>query len=96
MEQHASNTLYILLHPCWIDTVTRIMVYDTGYRPLYSAVPASTDGNGQLIHPFKPMHLTSTRVWLHKYMLPWFVVGIYGSRYTINITLPFATRLENC
>ena len=52
-------------------------------------------GNGQLIHPFKPMRLTSTKVWLCKYMLPWFVVGIYGSRYTINVTSPFDTHLED-
>ena len=50
--------------------------------------------DGQLIHPFKPMHLTSTKIWLHKYMLPWFMVSINGSRYTINITSPLDTCLE--
>ena len=50
-------------------------------------------GYEQLIHPFKPMCLTSTKVRLCKYMLPWFVVGIYGSRYTVNITLPLDTHL---
>ena len=52
--------------------------------------------DGQLIHPFKPTCLTSTKIRLCKYMLPWFVVGIYGSRYTVYITSPFDTRLENC
>ena len=51
-------------------------------------------GNGQLIHPFKPTRLTSTKVWLHKYMLLRFVVSIYHRRYTINITPPLDTRLE--
>ena len=51
-------------------------------------------GDGQLIHPFEPMRLTSTKVWLRKYMLPWFVVSIYGCRYTINVTPPLDTRLE--
>ena len=53
-------------------------------------------GDGQLIHPFKPTCLMSTKVWLHKYMLPRFVVGIYRSRYTINVTSPLDTRLVNC
>ena len=52
--------------------------------------------DGQLVHPFEPMHPTSTKVRLHKYMLPWFVVVIYGSRYTINITSPLDTRLVYC
>ena len=41
--------------------------------------------DGQLIHTFKPTCLMSTKVWLRKYMLPWFVVSIYGSRYTICV-----------
>ena len=53
-------------------------------------------GNGQLIHPFKPTRLTSTKLRLHKYMLPWFMVVMYGNRYTINITLPLDTRLVYC
>ena len=53
-------------------------------------------GNGQLIHPFKPTHLTSTKVWLCKYMLPRFVVGIYHGQYTVYVTPPFDTCLENC
>ena len=32
---------------------------------------------------------------LHKYMLPWFVVGINGSQYTINVTSPLDTCLED-
>ena len=28
-------------------------------------------------------------------MLPWFVVGIYGSQYAIDIAAPFDTRLED-
>ena len=51
-------------------------------------------GYGQLIHTFEPTRLMSTKVRLHKYMLPWFVVSINGSRYTVNITLPLNTRLE--
>ena len=38
----------------------------------------------------------STKVWLYKYILPWFVVSIYGSRYTINVTSPLDTCLEDC
>ena len=53
-------------------------------------------GNGQLIHPFKPTCLTSTKIWLCKYMLPCFVVGIYGRRYSINVTLPLDTCLKDC
>ena len=53
-------------------------------------------GNGQHIHPFKPMSLTSTKVRLCKYMLPWFVVGIYCGWYTIYITLSFDTHLVYC
>ena len=49
--------------------------------------------DGQLIHPFEPTRLTSTKIWLHKYMLPRFVVGVYRRRYTINVTLPLDTRL---
>ena len=50
--------------------------------------------DAQLIHPFKPTCLTSAKIWLCKYMLPWFVVSINGSRYTVNITPPLDTRLE--
>ena len=50
--------------------------------------------DGQLIHSFEPTCLTSTKVWLRKYMLPWFVVSINGSRYTVNITSPLDTHLE--
>ena len=53
-------------------------------------------GDGQLIHPFEPTCLTSTKIWLHKYMLPRFVVGIYHHRYTINVTPPLDTHLEYC
>ena len=52
--------------------------------------------NEQLIHPFKPTCLTSTKVWLCKYMLPWFLVGIHSSWYTIYVTLPLDTCLEYC
>ena len=52
--------------------------------------------NGQLIHPLKPTHLISTKVQLHKCMLPWFMVGIYGSHYTMYVTSPLATHLQNC
>ena len=50
--------------------------------------------DGQLIHTFEPTCLTSTKIWLRKDMLPRFVVSIYGSRYTIDITLPIDTCLE--
>ena len=50
--------------------------------------------DGQLIHTFEPMRLMSTKVWLRKYMLPWFMVSINGSRYTVNITSPLDTCLE--
>ena len=53
-------------------------------------------GYGQLIHRFEPTCLTSTKIWLRKYMLPRFVIGINHGRYTIYITSPFDTRLENC
>ena len=53
-------------------------------------------GNGQLIHPFKPTRLTSTKVWLHKYMLPWFMISIYRGRYTVYVTSPLDTRLVYC
>ena len=49
--------------------------------------------DGQLIHSFKPTCLMSTKVWLRKYMLPRFVVGVYHRRYTINVTPPLDTRL---
>ena len=52
--------------------------------------------NGQLIHLLKPMRLMSTKVWLHKYMLPRFMVGIYGNQYTINVILPLDTHLKDC
>ena len=42
--------------------------------------------DGQLIHPFKPMRLTSTKVRLCKYMLPWFMIRIYRGRYTVYVT----------
>ena len=50
-------------------------------------------GNGQLIHPFKPTRLTSTKVWLRKYMLPRFMIRIYRGRYTVYVTSPLDTRL---
>ena len=50
----------------------------------------------QLIHTFEPTHLMSTKVRLCKHMLPWFVVSINGSRYTVNITSPLDTCLEYC
>ena len=53
-------------------------------------------GYGQLIHPFEPMRLTSTKVWLYKYMLWRFVVSIYHHGYTINVTPPLYTCLEYC
>ena len=49
--------------------------------------------DGQLIHMFEPMCPTSAKVWLCKYMLPRFVVGVYRHRYTINVTPPLDTRL---
>ena len=52
--------------------------------------------DGQLIHPFKPTCLMSTKVWLHEYMLPWFMVGIYGCLYTVDITSPLDTHLVDC
>ena len=52
--------------------------------------------DGQLIHPFEPTRLTSTKIQLCKYMLPRFVVGIYHRRYTINVTPPLDTRLVYC
>ena len=51
--------------------------------------------DGQLIHSFKPTCLTSAKVWLRKYMLPWFMVSINGSRYTVYVTPPLDTCLEN-
>ena len=53
-------------------------------------------GYGQLIHPFEPTCLMSTKVWLHKYMLLWFVIGVYHGWYTVYVTPPFDTRVENC
>ena len=53
-------------------------------------------GYGQLIHTFEPTCLTSTKIQLHKCMLPWFVIGIYRGRYTIYITSPLDTHLEYC
>ena len=50
--------------------------------------------DGQLIHTLKPMCLTPTKIRLRKYMLPRFMISIYGSRYTVNITPPLDTRLE--
>ena len=35
--------------------------------------------DGQLIHTFKPTRLMSTKVWLHKYMLLWFMFSINGT-----------------
>ena len=51
--------------------------------------------DGQLIHSLEPTCLTSTKIWLHKYMLPRFVVGVYRHQYTINVTPPLDTCLEN-
>ena len=51
--------------------------------------------DGQLIHTFEPTCLTSTKIWLHKYMLPRFVISINHGRYTVYVTPPFDTRLEN-
>ena len=51
--------------------------------------------DGQLIHMFEPTCLTSAKIWLCKYMLPWFVVGITGSRSTVNIISPLDTGLED-
>ena len=50
--------------------------------------------DGQLIHSFEPTCLTLTKVWLCKYMLPRFVVGVYRCRYTINVTPPLDACLE--
>ena len=50
--------------------------------------------DGQLIHTFEPTCLTPTKVCLRKYMLPWFMISIYGSWYTVDITPPLDTRLE--
>ena len=52
--------------------------------------------DGQYIHMFEPMHLKSAKIWLHKYMLPWFVISINRGRYTIYVTPPLDTRLEYC
>ena len=49
--------------------------------------------DGQLIHTLKPTRLMPTKVRLHKYVLPWFMISIYGSRYTVDITSPLDTRL---
>ena len=49
--------------------------------------------DGQLIHPFKPTRLTSTKVRLRKYMLPRFMIRIYRGRYTVYVTPPLDTRL---
>ena len=49
--------------------------------------------DGQFIHTFEPTCLTSTKIRLHKYMLPWFVISINGSRYTVYVTSPLDTRL---
>ena len=51
--------------------------------------------DGQLIHMFEPTCLTSAKIWLHKYMLPQFVISINRGRYTIYVTPPFDIRLEN-
>ena len=51
--------------------------------------------DGQLIHTFEPMRLMSAKIWLCKYMLPWFMVSINGSWYTVNITSPLDTCLED-
>ena len=51
--------------------------------------------DGQLIHSFEPTRLTSAKVRLHKYMLPWFVVSINGTWYTVYVTPPLDTCLEN-
>ena len=51
--------------------------------------------DGQLIHTFEPTCLTSSKIWLHKYMLPRFVISINHGRYTVYVTPPFDTRLEN-
>ena len=50
--------------------------------------------DGQLIDTFEPTCLTSTKVWLCKYMLPWFMVSINGSRYVVNVTLPLYIYLK--
>ena len=52
--------------------------------------------DGQLIHTFEPRHLTSTKIWLHKYMLPRFMISINHGRYAVYVTPPFDTRLEDC
>ena len=49
--------------------------------------------NEQLINPFKPTCLTSTKVCLHKYMQSRFLLSIYGSRYTIYVISPLDIRL---
>ena len=52
--------------------------------------------DGQLIHTFEPTCLTSSKILLHKYMLPRFVISINCGRYTVNITSPLDRRLEYC
>ena len=69
----------------------RVTGQGIGYNVQWSLPVQYSDG--QLIHTFEPMRLTSTKVQLRKYMLPRFVVGIYGHRYTIDITPPLDTRL---
>ena len=49
-----------------------------------------------LFHMFQPSSLLSTQVRLHPDIHPCFTISINHHRYTINITLPFYTRMVNC
>ena len=52
--------------------------------------------DGQFIHPFEPTFLMSTKIWLCKYMLPWFVISINHGRYTVYVTPPFEIGRASC
>ena len=50
---------------------------------------------GQLVHTFQPPSLSSTQIRLHPNIHPWLMVSINCYGHTINVTMPFNTRLIN-
>ena len=51
---------------------------------------------GQLVHTFQPSSLLSTQIRLRPNIHPRFIVSVNCCGHSINVTIPFNTRLINC
>ena len=95
-----SSTLQIFCTDCciFIGQIQLLALWLTGQgigHYIQRSLPVQY-GDGQLLHSFEPTCLTSSKVRLHKYMLPQFMISVYHGRYTVYVTSPLDTRLVYC